>query len=107
MSIFSARLKCLKAAKKLSSIDLAEHLGVTNDRIAIYENDIAEPSIDELIKMAKVFGVSVDYLIGMSNIPRPVFDVTSEEKEIIEKHREMAPKDKKIFMDILFNIFRA
>ncbi len=107
MSFFASRLKELKALNSISSSTLAQHIGITGERMYVYENEIAEPSIEELNKIAKVFGVSTDYLTGLSNCPRPVFDVTYEEKDIIEKYRELAPKDKKIFKDILFNIFNA
>jgi len=105
MPAFSTRLTELKLSHAISSIDLASHLGIPCERITLYENAIEEPTIDELIKISKVFGVSVDYLLGLNNCPKPVFDITGEEKDIIEKYRVMAPKDKKIFMDILYNIF--
>lgn len=43
---------------------VAKALGVTPQAISFYERGLREPSIDELIKMADFFEVSIDYLVG-------------------------------------------
>ena len=107
MSLFAARLRELKASRNMSSSVMAQLIGITDDRMTVYENAIAEPTTDELNKIASVFGVSVDYLTGRSSCSKLFFDVNYEEKEILEKYRKMTPHDKKIFMDILFNVFSS
>lgn len=43
---------------------VAKALGVTPQAISFYERGLREPGIDELIKMADFFEVSIDYLVG-------------------------------------------
>jgi len=106
MAVFYERLKEIRHVKQISVAVLAEHLGLSPDHVLDYENGTAEPTIDVLIRLSKLFGVSVDYLVGLSNSTKPVFEISSEEKHIITSYREMKPGDKKVFSDILFNLFK-
>ena len=54
----------LRKDKGLQQKDLADLLNVSRSTISNYESDIHCPDIDRLIKLADIFGVSVDYIIG-------------------------------------------
>lgn len=58
------KLKEFRVLKNLSRKEVAESLNISVNAIEKYENGKAEPSIANLIKLAKLFGVSVDSLIG-------------------------------------------
>ena len=58
------RLKELRKKKGVSQLRLATELNTTQNTISRYETGEREPGIDELIKIADYFNVSVDYLIG-------------------------------------------
>ena len=58
------KLKEYRVLKNLSRKEVAESLNISVNAIEKYENGKAEPSIANLIKLAKLFGVSVDTLIG-------------------------------------------
>lgn len=62
------RITELRKEKNMSQISLALKLNVSQKTISSYENDKNEPGIDLLCKMADMFRVSVDYLIGRTNI---------------------------------------
>ena len=64
---FGAKLKQLRIEKGLSQPQLAERVLVTKSVISAYENEIRMPSYDILIKLATLFNVSTDYLLGMNN----------------------------------------
>ena len=66
---FGIRVAKLRAAKGLSQAQLAERIGITKSMVSAYENSIRMPSYPVLIKIARVFNVSVDYLLGMENSP--------------------------------------
>ena len=66
---FGIRIAKLRAAKGLSQAQLAERIGITKSMVSAYENSIRMPSYPVLIKIARVFNVSVDYLLGMENSP--------------------------------------
>ena len=64
------RLKELRKKKGISQLRLATELNTTQNTISRYETGEREPGIDELIKIADYFNVSVDYLIGRTGNPK-------------------------------------
>ncbi len=64
------RLKELRKKKGISQLRLATELNTTQNTISRYETGEREPGIDELIKIAEYFNVSVDYLIGRTDNPK-------------------------------------
>lgn len=68
------RIKELRTARKMTQAEFADRLGVTKSAISSYENGSRLPSYDILIKIARVFRVSTDNLLGYS--AKSVIDVT-------------------------------
>lgn len=60
------KIKQLRSQKNMSQIALAKQLGVSKSVVSSYENEIHYPPYDVLLKMARLFGVSTDYLLGAS-----------------------------------------
>ena len=67
MNKFKERLKELRIEKKLSQIDLAKATGISQAGIAKWETGDRTPSLDCLIILAKYFGVTLDYLVGLED----------------------------------------
>ena len=65
---FKDRLKHLRKEKNLTQIELASILHYGYTAIANYENGRNQPRINDLIRLANVFGVSLDYLVGISDV---------------------------------------
>lgn len=65
------RLKSLRQGRGMTQKDLASLLGVTDAAIGMWERSRREPDGDKLSQLASIFGVSVDYLLGHTDIPRP------------------------------------
>lgn len=65
---FPERLRMLRDDKGFTQKDLAEALNITVSTISHYENGTREPSIEILIQMSKILGVSVDYLVGSTDV---------------------------------------
>ncbi len=63
----SQRLKELRKERQLLQKQVASDLGVTQVCVAKWETGDREPSIDMLIKIAKYFAVSTDYLLGLED----------------------------------------
>lgn len=64
--------------------ELANRVGVSKAMISAYETEIRYPSYDVLIKLASVFGVTTDYLLGLDR--RRMVDITGlndDEAEVI------------------------
>lgn len=59
----------LRKKSKLSQEELAERIGVSQKSISKYEQQTVRPSWEALIAMADLFNVTVDYLLGRSDMP--------------------------------------
>ena len=62
---FGERLKQLRLQENLTQQQLANRLGVTKSVVSYYELQERYPSPDILIKLASIFHVSTDYLLGL------------------------------------------
>lgn len=67
MSTFQERLLELRNQYNLTQQQMAEKLGITQPAYIRYENGTAEPKQAVLIKIADIFDVTIDYLIGRTN----------------------------------------
>lgn len=63
------RLRELRKAKGISQLRLALDLNTNQNTISRYETGEREPGINELIKLADYFNVSIDYLVERTNKP--------------------------------------
>ena len=63
------RLKELRKARNLTQLRLAIDLNTNQNTISRYESGEREPSINELVKIADYFHVSIDYLVGRTENP--------------------------------------
>ena len=61
------KIKQLRKQRNISQVSLANHLGVSKSVISSYENSVHLPPYDVLIKIAWLFGVSTDYLLGAAS----------------------------------------
>lgn len=64
------RLKDLREDKDLTQADIADLLGTTRQQIGKWENGIQMMGVDKYIKLAEYYNVSVDYILGLTDIPR-------------------------------------
>lgn len=67
------RIAALRQEKGMSQAQLAKQLHISPSAVGMYEQGRREPSVDTLITMAKVFDVSLDYLL--SGQPDTIQDV--------------------------------
>lgn len=100
---FCDRLKELRSDMGISQDKLSKDLkassgmDISQQRINHYENQNNEPDFDTLVLLADFFHVSVDYIIGHSNIRTPsaeydLYKLNSTEKEIIDYVRTFPPE---------------
>lgn len=81
---FDERLKALRAKHKFTQQYVAETIGVTKSTINRYENNSMPPSLESAIKLAIMFNVSLDYLVGLNKESfLYLFDFTDEQKSFI------------------------
>lgn len=68
MEILANRLRKLREEKGLTQKELAQALGLNSkSTITNYEQNDRDPDYETLIKIAKYFEVSIDYLLGQKD----------------------------------------
>ena len=94
---FSERLKKLRKDTGLTQVDVASKLGISQQAYASWERGVKKPTQDNLVKIAQILNVSVDYLVGNSQETLAELDniellfrmnskgLTEEEKETFKK----------------------
>ena len=90
------RLKELRKQQNVNQKSLAIKLDISQTTISTYETGVRNPDIKTLINLANFFNVSIDYLVGLSDIKRPMkqSDLTNEELEILYAYRQSNKTDK-------------
>lgn len=67
MNTFCLRLRDLRKEKGVSMKELAKEIDVTDAAISNWENGVNEPKLTYIIRLCTYFGVSADYLLGISD----------------------------------------
>ena len=101
------RLKELRQEKGLSQTEVAKALNTSQRNIGRWENNENEPTATFISKLAMFFEVSTDYILGLEDdfgarTAVPMADgLTSEEREIIKKYRELNVHGKKLVNTVI------
>ena len=64
---FGENLKKLCTGRNLTQKDFGARVGLSKAVVSKYENGMGYPTFDVLIRIAQFFGVTTDYLLGVSN----------------------------------------
>lgn len=67
MKIFQERLIELRKLNKKTQRDVANILKIAQPSYVRYENGSSEPSLENLVKLADYFDVSIDFLLGRTD----------------------------------------
>ncbi len=97
------RLKQLRKEKKISLRDLEERLHVSKSSLSRLENGEREAKESMIKDLAEFFGVSVEYLLGISDIRTPhepfgipnqkVLDELGDDQELIKTFHELIGRE--------------
>ena len=69
------KIKNLRVNSGMSQVQLAERLGITKSAVNAWETGTNSPSLLYIIRLANIFGVSTDYLLGVNE--RLTVDITN------------------------------
>ena len=70
--IFNRRARNLREDLGLSQDEIALKLGISRATVNRYENDRYDLKLSYAIELAKIYNVSLDYLTGLIDDPRPL-----------------------------------
>ncbi|WP_449463659.1 helix-turn-helix domain-containing protein [Streptococcus suis] len=82
--MLGTRLQTLRVDNGKNKEELSIYLNMTVDAYSRYETGKRQPSVDNLVKLAIFYGVSLDYLLGRDDIEIPVFD-----RESVVSYRDL------------------
>lgn len=118
IDLLSEQLKIIRRANKFTQQELADAIGIERSTYASYETGRNKPDVNLLSKIAKVFGVSSDYILeidttaplNVEDIPvqykkksgnQLVSTLSKEEKGVLAKYRLLSDSKKTELVDFL------
>ena len=92
-------LKILRQERGISQQRLADAIGVSQQSINQYENHSVEPDISVLTRLADHFNTSIDFIVGRTDIRRPIehteaFHLNRDESDVITQYRALNGSEK-------------
>lgn len=64
INVIGEKIKELRKENGITQEELAKNIDVSTSMVGMYETNARKPSYEVLIKIAKYFGVSTDYLLN-------------------------------------------
>ena len=101
-SIFAKRLKMMRLESKRTQQQVADYLEVRRSTYGEYERGKIVPPYDKMEKLANLFNVSVDWLVGKTN-----FKTYDEKYKANEEGLPDISKDLKLILEDLQNQQKA
>lgn len=74
MATFADRIKDLRIQSDLTQQEVADKLNVTKQTVSQYERGLRRPDMESLEAISDVFNVSVDYILGKSDVTIQIVD---------------------------------
>ena len=101
-------LKKLREEAGITQKGLADAIGVSQQSINKYENHNIEPDIETLMRIARFFNTSVDYVVGNTDIRRRIevvysYELNDAESRMLEGYRKLSQKQKQSIDSIIEN----
>ncbi len=85
--MFGQRLHDLRLENNYTQETLGEKLGISPKTVGTWERGTREPPLKAIDKLAKLFSVSVDYLMGRTD-KRHYYSLTEKDNKTIDKQLE-------------------
>jgi transcriptional regulator with XRE-family HTH domain len=90
------KLKNLRLEQKLTQKQVSDRIGLAISAVSSYESCTRYPSYDVLIKLAHIYHVSTDYLLGMTNTRNiDVNGLTDSDIELVSQLVERLKNNRK------------
>lgn len=103
------RIAELRKEKHLNQIGLAMKLNISQYMVSSYETGRHQPTTDMLIELADFFNVSIDYLVGKSEVryPADIFlnnGLSKKELELLNIFRTLTEEKQEQAIGVLFTL---
>ena len=97
------RIKELRIEYELKQADLADALGVVRTAVSNYENEVNQLDAPTIRRLCEIFGVSADYLLGLSSRRSP--EISPEDAELLAAYHA-APEQIRKIVDAALDDYR-
>ena len=100
-------IKAAREKQGLTQQECADLFDVKLRAWQTYEQGVSEPKFEVLCKIADVFGVTTDYLLGREPAPDPFADRNlnkESEEDVIDKYMSLPPNIRACLMDVLLQL---
>ena len=87
--MYGEMIMSLRKKSKMSQKELGDLLGIGVSSISMWESEKREPSLDNLMAMAELFGVSTDFLLYGKSDDRKF---TKDETELVDLYSQLSDK---------------
>lgn len=103
-------IKAAREKQGLTQQECADLFDVKLRAWQTYEQGVSEPKFEVLCKIADLFGVTTDYLLGREPAPDPFADLNlnkESEEDVIDKYMSLPPNIRACLMDVLLQLADA
>ena len=97
---FGERLQKLRSDLNLTQKELAEKLNIKQQAISSYEQGTTKPKNEVIIKISKLFNISIGYLMGVTDNPYEN-EMPDDAKELLRIYDSLPFDKKNISLEIL------
>lgn len=101
MQTIGKRLAEIRKSKKLKQMELAEMLNISQQVISNIERGVTAPDIEQLKKIADIYNISLDELVGREFLCDDTDDV---ERKIISYIKQMDNEGKELSLGLLSQV---
>lgn len=108
------RIKVLRKDRGMSQAVLADILGVTRSTVSMWEIDKSEPDADMFVRIADLFGVSTDDVLGrvvsadvQKEKPVPKDELSDDERELLRLFRQLNAEAQARLLDTADDMVRS
>ena len=93
-------IKNMRKCAKMTQVQLAEELGTIQKVISDYEHGRAKPPRDRLPKIAKIFGVSIDQLLGTEDISEQTKPINRNKRaaKMLDVFERLTPNEQRLIL---------
>jgi len=99
--IFGENLRSFRIASGYTQEMLAKKLNLSKANVSKYESGIIEPNLSTMISISKLFKVSVDSLLGLSEFSETVAKPSlAAEQQLINNYRQLNEEGQEKLLDL-------
>ena len=100
--MFSKRLRNLRENKGYNQEELGSLLGLSTSTIGMYEQGRRQPDNETLLRIAEIFDVSIDYLLGKTEVKKYEQPYDDDLEEVLfSKAKDLTDDEKKTILNVI------